>query len=202
MYFPTWRRCFTLAWQVLPSGKIMPAPDAAESDARDLVEAHARTFAEREARGVTETDLRHAATALAIQRARSHRAGRVQALPATAEAASSRHLDSLGLDLFRALCALIENPLWLGTDEAPGLIWWESPALAERHRQLVVLDTRSAPGYAAGLCANIYGTRDYHTLDGEQLGRLYRLMLDRPHGWRPKEARGVYQPESEEIGTR
>jgi hypothetical protein len=189
LYFPTWRRCFTAAWQVLESGRIVPAPDAPDSDARDLVEAHARTFAALEVRGVTETDLRHAATALSIQRARSHRARRVQPLPGTPETASSKQLDSLGLDLFRALCALIADPLWLGTDDDPGLIWWDNPELAERHRTLVILDTRSAPGYAAGVCANLYGTRDYHTLRAEELSRLYRLLLDRPHAWQPDRGR-------------
>lgn len=198
LYFPTWRRCFTMAWQVLDSGRIVPAPDAPDSDARDLVEAHALTFAGREVRGVTETDLRHAATALAIQRARSHRSGRTAPLPATPEGASSRHLDGLGLDMFRALCALIGDPLWLGTDEQPGMNWWANPELAERHRRLVILDTRGALGYASNLARDMFGTRDYHDprLSPAQLERLWRKMLDRPNGWRAPAARAVYQAPS------
>jgi hypothetical protein len=185
LYFPTWRRCFTQAWQQAESGHISPAPDAPDSDARDLVEAHARSFASREVRGVTETDLRHAATALAIQHARSWRMGRQQPLPSTPEASSSRRLDSLGLDMFRALCALVADPLWLGTTENPGMIWWEDPGAAEQHRILVILDTRTAAGYAASLARDMYGTRDYHGLSRSQLTHLYRLMLGRSNAWRP-----------------
>ena len=194
IYFPTWRWAFGAAWMRTESGAIKPLDVGSgphRSEWADAVMAHAATFAEAEVRGVMESDLRHAATALALQRVREWRSGRNASLPSTPEAASSKHLDGVGLDMFRALCGLIVDPLWLGNEKRPGLLWWEHPEAAESHRMLHVLDTRTTPGYAAQMCASIYGTRDYYTLEYQDLLHLYRLVRERGNAWRPAQRRGM-----------
>jgi hypothetical protein len=194
LYFPVWRRAFGAAWQVEPSGRIIAAPDTADSDVREMIEGVAGSYAAAEVRGVTESDLRHGANALAIQRARSWRLRSTAPLAATLESSSSRHMDALSLDLFLALCHLLEDPYWLGDEKRAGLIQWEHPENLEVRRILRALDTRTSAGYAASICADRFGTRDYHTLNYESLASLYRLVLDRPKAWRP---RGVRTPISD-----
>ena len=182
LYFPTWHRTFKATW-LWERGMLSTLPTAVPSDARDMVETHARVFADAEVRGVEPDDLRHSANALALQQARTFRAGSGQPLPSRPAAASSSLFDGLALDLFRALCALIVEPDWLGNEDRPGLIWWENPAEAERHRIISMLDRRSVPGYASRLCLDPHGTRDYHTLDHASLLRLHRTLLGRPGAW-------------------
>lgn len=182
LYFPTWRRAFDATW-VWERGTLTLRPTAPASDVREMVETHAETLADREVRAVEPDDLRRAANALALQQARTFRAGRCQLLPATAAAASSKLFDGLTLDLFRALCNLIVEPLLLGTDEKPGLIWWENPQVPERLRLLNTIDRRCTPGYAGKLCLDLHGTRDYHTLDYRSVAGLYTTLRGRPGAW-------------------
>lgn len=184
IYFPTWRAACDATW-TWSRGRLALRPEAVPSDARDMVTAHAGTFAAAAVRALRPDDLRHAANALTLQRVRTWRAGTGQPLPATPEAASSKQMDGLALDLFRALCRLIVEPDWLGTDTQPGLLWWENPDQAERRRLLTVLDARTVPGYAASICHSIHGTRDYHTLDYRAVANLYRTIRDRTHAWHP-----------------
>lgn len=189
LYFPAWRRAFSATWTVAPSGRITPktaeGSETPENEFRNAIEAVAGRYAAAEARGVTETDLRHAANALALQRARSWRAGSPQPLPPDMESSSSRKLDGLGLGLFLALCNLLEEPTWLGTAQAPGLMDWEDPGRIERGRILWRLDHQTSPGYAAALSRDLYGTRDYHQLPFADLVELERLLRERPKAWRP-----------------
>ena len=186
LYFPAWRAAFEAVWEKAPCGRIRARADAAASEIRDAIEALARRWAEAEARGVTETDLRHAANALALQRARTWRSGRPQPLPDSPSQASSRHLDGLSLSLFMALCHLLEDPTWLGRPERPGMIQWTDPGQIERARLLWQLDHRGAPGYAAAVSRSMYGTRDYHTLALGDLIELHRLLRGRAKAWRPQ----------------
>lgn len=185
LYFPLWRRAFQAVWERQPSGALTERAGLASSAARQMVMDQARVYAAPEVRGVVEGDLRHAATALALAQARSHRCGSLVSPPGTPEGASSRHLDGLSLDLFLALCELVVDETWLGTEDRPGLLDWESPRRIEHRRLLVRLDRGTAPGYAAALSRDLYGTRDYHELDYERLLALHNTLRDRHGAWRP-----------------
>lgn len=188
LYFPAWNACFQATW-IWKAGRLELLPTALDSDPRDMVEAVAARFAARRVAAVTPDDLRHAATALALQRVRTYRAGSGQPLPVTPEAASSRHLDGLSLDLFRALCNLIVEPDLLGTDERPGLLWWDNPDEPERLRMIRTIEINTTPGYAGKLSLDIYGVRDYHTLGAKQLSSLYHTIRGRRNAWARRPAR-------------
>ena len=188
LYFPAWNRCFQATW-IMSRGRLELQPTSPESDARDMVELVAARFAERRVEAVRPDDLRYAANALALQKARSHRAGSGQPLPLTPESASSKQLDGLALDLFRALCNLIVEPDLLGTDEQPGMLWWQSPEVPDRIRMIRIIEVNTTPGYAGKLSLDIYGVRDFHTLGAREITALYHTIRGRRNAWARRPAR-------------
>lgn len=198
LYFPAWNAAKAACWR-WEKGRLTRVGNPTPWTER--VEAVARQLAGPEHRGLTADDLRHAGNALAIRRARAHRARLPEdAVPldlrpvaTSSEAFNDRH--DLALGLFVALCDLLVDETCLGHGNAPGgLIAWDHPENLERHYMLRVIERRCAPGYVARMCREMFGTSDPASLEPDVLADFYRTLGQRKNAWLPAGRRAPVQP--------
>lgn len=146
-------------------------------------------------RRITADDLRHACNALALQRAREYRSRLPEGhglLDLRPEGVSSAALDALALDLVLCWFRLLRDETDL--DASMG---WTHPENLERRRMEHHIETRCQPGYAARLCADLFGTSDWYSLEWEAFRDLYALLRQRPNAWR----RAAPAPRPEPVGA-
>jgi hypothetical protein len=181
LYFPAWQRAFAAGWR-LEKGVIRPQPDAPETPPRQHTWAIGVRLARAALRRITPDDLRHAANALALQRAREYRAGLPEGtgpLDLRPEAVGHAALDALSLDLVLCWCHRLRDETALDA-----LIDWQHPENLERARMEKNLELHAVPGYVAHLCSAKFGTSDFYSLDWSTFRELYITLKNRPAAWR------------------
>lgn len=195
LYFPRWNRnAFPAAWE-FTGGKLKVIGEP--SGPRQITLAVASEIAQRRVAAPTKEDLRHACTALAVQREREYRSHQpaytltwpqapAVALQLDDASVSSDKLGALGLDLCLAWFDLLEDDLNLDAN-----LNWDHPENLERSRQTMRIERYGNGGYIARVCADMYGTPDWHSLSFDTFASFYRLLLARPGAWAQRaEVRG------------
>lgn len=186
LYFPAWNAAFRANWSWSRGVLTRTAGDTLWNVP---AEETAQRIAAPEYRGITPDDLRHAVNALAIRRARAHRAGQPEdAIPLDLRHTSSEDLDDrcdLSLGLFLAYCDLLADDTYLGVAERQGgATAWTHPETIEREYMLRVIGRRCVEGYASKLSREIYGQPEPERLNARDLAGLYRTLGQRRHAWR------------------
>lgn len=182
LYFPAWHAAKGACW-VWAGGRLGRVSEPASVWVA-LVEGVARQIAGPEYRGITAEDLRHGCNALALRRAKAHRARLPEeSVPVdlrprgySVEAFTDRH--DLSLGLFLALCELLRDDASLGA-----ALNWTHPENIEREYMLRVMERRMDAGYVAAVCRSMYHTEDAAALEPEALAELYRTLGQRPKAW-------------------
>lgn len=202
IYFPAWGRAFAANWQTVRGRIERTAPD---TEWNTGVESVAEALARQAHSGLTADLLRHACNALAIRRARQHRAGDGRGVQFDWGHTSSADLQDrydLSLGLFLALCDLLVDADFIGKPDRPGgRLAWDQPDLIERAWLLDVIRDRCEPGYVATLCASIYQRGHLELLGTPQLKDLYRTLGQRRNAWRPRGGTPAPVAASEAVET-
>lgn len=181
LYFPAWQRAFAANW-TWRGGRLerISGREAWAVTVQELAGQHVAA----EFRAPTPEDLRHAANALALERAARHRGETRPPGPGSASDFTDRY--DLSLGLFVVLCGLLEDPDTLGSFRPPaGMLAWNDPGLIERHYILGSMERNCRDSYVVKLVQDISRREVTHAedLDLPRLKAVWRTLGQRSNAW-------------------
>ncbi len=163
LYFPAWRTAFQHCWQA-DRGQLVARPGRTESLRLSVVEVFAKRRAGARAAIVGPDDLRHACHLAALGRDKS-----------------SKDMTNQDIDQVLAFFRLLVDP-----DDLSAQVALDNPDQEARRRlEWSVTHTGLPEAYVLKVCSQKFGTREWKTLDDEQLRQLVITLKARARARQP-----------------